>query len=75
MLNKDERPPFWEDLALVAVPAIIAIIPDLLQLFCGSESKTRKKEGRTSKEDTPKEDTPKAESFSAYVRLRSSGEH
>jgi len=65
LLAEDEKTPFWEDLVLIAVPAIIAIIPDLLEFFCDSDRKSPKKPTKAGKDDPPK-----AESFAAYVLSR-----
>lgn len=60
--DEDERNPFFEDLALVAVPALIAIIPDLLRIACGCEP--RDEEDMPHKSDPP----PPTASFREYVR-------
>jgi hypothetical protein len=59
MLHDEDRDDFYKELALVAVPALIAIIPSILE-FAKSDKDT----------DAKKKKDVKADSFQAYVADR-----
>jgi hypothetical protein len=59
MLHDEDRDDFYKELALVAVPALIAIIPSILEFAKGDKDTDAKK-----KKDV------KADSFQAYVAER-----